>query len=128
MKIGGSPYAIQFTNFGGNLVSKDALDLLYEAQYDILLEMAATSPSQDRSIGEIRAWTSDFVHLSISSDNNRIVHSVCALYLAAIVRLWGFKWGFRKADLEFLERREGASLSEIIGRGRISSVDGTVES
>ncbi len=127
LNIGGTPYSIQFTNFEERLDSFNVVDLISEAQYDIMKEMAATYPSQDRSIGQRRAWTSDTVNLAISSSNNRIVHSVCGLYLAAMVRLWGFEHGFYEADLEFLKTEGAASLPEVLGRGRLAGVGGTVE-
>ena len=128
LKLTGTPYTIQFTNFKEGLAFFDVLDLLSEVQYNIMQEMAATDPSQDRSIGQTRAWTSDIVNLSISSDNSRIVHSVCGLYLAAMITLWGFGYGFCEADMEFLKTFGPASPPELIGRGRLVGVGGTVES
>ena len=91
-------------------------------------EMAATYPSEDRSIGQMRAWTSDTVHLAISSYDSRIVHSVCGLYLAAMVILWGSKYGFHAADFHFFGTFGTASLPVTIGFGQITSVGGPVES
>ena len=127
MEIGDTPYSIKFTRFKEAIGYFQVLDLLYEAQYDIMQEMAATYPSQDQSIGQ-RAWMSDNVHLSISSYNNRIVHSVCGLYLVAMIKLWGSEYGFYEADFRLLGTFGPARLPETIGYGQINSVGGTIQS
>ena len=126
MDIGGTPYSIKFTRFKEAIGYFQVLDLLYEAQYDIMQEMAATYPSQDQPVGQ-RAWMSDSVHLSIASYNYRVVHSVCGLYLVAMIKLWGSEYGFNEADFQLLETLGSMSLPEIIGYGQINSVGGTVE-
>lgn len=128
LKIGGTPYLIQFTNFKEAIPYYDVLDLLFEAQFDIMREMAVTYPSDDQSIGQSRVWTSDTLYLAISSDQERILHSICGLYLAAMVRLWGIEYGFHEADLEFLGTFGRLYLPEVIGRGKIGTLGGTVES
>ena len=127
MEIEGTQYAILFTNFRGRLIYIDVLDVINEAQYDIMLEMAATNPPQDQSIGEVRAWTSDAVHLSINPNGNRMVHSICGLYLAAIIRLWGYKsvYGFYEADLAFYMSIRGRL--EVLGYGQIRGLGSTAE-
>lgn len=127
MEIGGTPYSMKFTNFKEAIGYFEVLELLNDAQYDIMQGMSATYPSQDQSIGQIRAWTSDNAHLSISPLKNRIVHSVCGLYLVSMVKLWGSEYGFYEADFQFLGTIGAARLPEIIGYGQINSLRGTVE-
>ena len=128
LKLEGTPYSIQFINLKEGLSFFDVLDLLSEVQYDIMREMTATFPSQDRSIGQTRAWTSDKVTLSINTDDYRIVHSVCGLYVAAMVKVWGFKYGFNEAEVELLRTFGKGSPPEIIGKARLIGVGGTTAS
>ncbi len=123
MIIRGTRYSIQLTNYKEALGNIDVIDLLHEAQLDIMVELAAAQ--RDLSIGMNRAWTSDTVHFSITSVN-KIVHTICGLYLAAMIQLWGNVYGFFGADLEFLETK--TDITEVIGRGLISGVIRTVES
>ena len=124
LEMENTPYAIQVTNFKSAVDFREILDLFNWAQYEIMREMAATDPFQNQPVG-VRSWTSDNVHLSIHS-NDLMLHSVCGLYLAAIVRLWGFKSGYRfyEAEFEFLET---TGWPKIVGSGEIIRVGVTVE-
>lgn len=118
---------MQFTDFGRPLGYTNVLDLLNGAQYDIMVEMAATDPPQDKFIGSGKAWTSDTVHLSIDPVKDRVFHSVCVLYLAAILRLWGLDsaYDFHETNMEFLKTT--TSWPETIGRVYIRGVSGAAE-
>ena len=127
LEIEGTQHAIRFSNFKGRLIYIDVLDVINEAQYDIMLEMAATRPPQDQAVVRGRAWTSDAVHLSINPNGNRMLHSICGLYLAAIIRLWGYKseYDFYEADLAFYVSTR--SRLEVIGHGQIRGLGSTAE-
>lgn len=118
---------MRFTNFKTSLDYIDVLDVFNEAQFDILLEMAATDPPQDKYIDAGRAWTSDTVYLSIDHIKDRLFHSVCVLYLAAMLRLWGLDsaYNFYEANIELLKTT--TSWPEVIGSGHMGKVSGTAE-
>lgn len=127
MEIEGTPYAIRFTDFKASLDYIDVLDVFNEAQFDIMLEMAATDPPQDKYIEAGRAWTSDDVYLSLGPTQDRLLHSICVLYLAATVRLWGLDsvYNFYEANIELLKTT--TDWPEVIGNGHIGKVSGTAE-
>ena len=118
---------MRFTNFKSSLDYIDVLDVFNEAQFDIMLGMAATDPPRDKYIDVGRSWTSDTVYLTVGHTKDRLLHSICVLYLAATVRLWGLDsaYNFYEAEMELL--KSTTSWPEVIGTGRIGKVDGMAE-
>ena len=118
---------MRFANFRRPLAYYDVVDIVNEAQFDIVLEMAATDPPQDKSIHSGRTWTSGTLHLTLAGTRDRLFHSVCILYLAAILKLWGLdsEYHFHEADMELLKTT--TSWPELIGHGYIGIAGGTAE-
>lgn len=118
---------MRFLNFKRPLGTTDLVDIINEAQFDIVLDIAATDPPQDKALQFGRAWTSDTVYLTLAPTSDRLFHSVCILYLAAILRLWGqnSEYNFYGTDMEFLKTT--TSWPEVIGYGYIGNVGGTAE-
>ena len=121
---------MRFYNFGKPLAYYDVVDIVNEAQFDIVHQIAATDPPSDKPIHSGKTWLSDTVHLTLGATRDRLFHSVCILFLAAILKLWGLdsEYNFHEADMEFLKTTMGLpEVPEDIGYGHIGLVGGTAE-
>ena len=123
---------MRFSNFRKPLAYYDVVDIVNEAQFDIIHQIAATDPPSDTPIRAGKAWTSDTVHLTLgATTGGRLYHCVCILYLAAILKLWGLdsEYNFHEADMEFVKATTGLpEVPEDIGYGHIGIVGSTAES
>lgn len=98
--IPNTPYSIRFIQ-PTRSISIDytaAVDIIADAQLDILSELVTT---KDAPIDQRRIWTADIVTLGLIS-SGQLTHSLCSLMLAAMLSLWGDRYGFATVNMEFL--------------------------
>lgn len=103
-RIDGTPYIIRYTNYGSPIPLFDALELIADAQEDILDELSRIPSHHDIIQTETRIWAKASARLTVTP-TPMMRYSTCALIFSGMVECGDFH-GFVEADLEFLSVRD----------------------
>ena len=122
MEIPNTQFSIRFSNYGHAIAWTAAVDIIVAAQLEILAELTRANPPKDVEVGQSRVWTTDLVYLTLNADD-MMLHSVCGMFMAAMIITWGNEYGFYSTEMDFV--RATVTGWTKLGSGKIGGVIGT---